>query len=66
MVFMRFFLPQKSKICMESLGRRRVIVRLGAESSNKSLQLTFDSPLGLATPSPPVASNAPELKRYAP
>ena len=31
---------------------------------NKSLQLTFDSPLGLATPSPPVESNAAELRRY--
>ncbi|ORE84964.1 hypothetical protein ATO7_16449 [Oceanococcus atlanticus] len=30
---------------------------------NKSLQLTFDSPLGLATPSPPVDSNAAELRR---
>lgn len=30
---------------------------------NKSLQLTFDSPLGLATPSPPVESNAAELNR---
>ena len=29
---------------------------------NKSLQLTFDSPLGLATPSPPVESNAAELR----
>ena len=31
---------------------------------NKSLQLTFDSPLGLAAPSPPVESNAAELRRY--
>ena len=29
----------------------------------KSLQLTFDSPLGLARPSPHVESNAAELRR---
>lgn len=33
-------------------------------TANKSLQLTFDSPLGLATPSPPVESNAAELRCY--
>jgi hypothetical protein len=33
------------------------------EMPNKSLQLTFDSPLGLATPSPLVDSNAAELMR---
>ena len=33
--------------------------------SNKSLQLTFDPPLGLATPNPPVGSNAAELRRWA-
>lgn len=34
-------------------------------AANKSLQLTFDSPLGLAAPSPPVESNAAELRRWA-
>jgi hypothetical protein len=33
------------------------------EMPNKSLQLTFDSPLGLATPSPLVDPNAAELMR---
>ena len=32
---------------------------------NISLQLTFDSPLGLAAPSPHVDSNAAELRRWA-
>lgn len=32
--------------------------------ANKSLQLTFNSPLGLATPIPHVDSNAAELRRY--
>ena len=36
-----------------------------AAPPNKSLQLTFDSPLGLATPSPHVDSNAAELRRWA-
>ena len=37
----------------------------GALTHNKSLQLTLDSLLGLATPSPPIESNAAELRRYA-
>lgn len=32
---------------------------------NKSLQLTFDSLLGLGTPSPHIESNSAELRRYA-
>ena len=33
--------------------------------SNKLLHLTFDSLLGLATPSPRIESNAGELRRWA-
>ena len=33
---------------------------------NKSLQPTFDPPLTFATAKAIVASNAPELRRYAP
>ena len=35
-------------------------------AANKSLLLMFDSPVGLATPSPPVYSNVAELRCYVP
>lgn len=43
----------------------RVSTVQSAKSPNKSKHLTFDSPLGLATPSPAVESNSAELRRYA-
>ena len=39
--------------------------RILKHAHNKSLQLTFDSLPGLATPSPVIASNAAELRRWA-
>ncbi len=35
------------------------------QAHHKSLHLTFDSLLGLATPSPRIDSNAGELRRWA-
>ena len=48
------------------ISSRKVLrAEKGLLPPNISLQLTFDSPLGLATPSPHVDSNAAELRRYA-
>ena len=48
------------------LSLTRLKPQFGVLASNISLQLTFDSPLGLATPSPHIDSNAGMLRRWAP
>ncbi len=48
---------------------QKELVSMGAKvermKSNKSFHRTFDSLLGLATPSPHIVSNAAELRRWA-
>ena len=52
--------------CCASLTSGGDAVRPGELVANILLHLTFDSLLGLATPSPHIDSNAAELRRYAP